>query len=147
MSRIPLSDLRDAMAAALEPRDENDPDVSPAGSLVVLENLVDSLTPPALLLEWSDPWLVQNGMAGMGGWWEARVNVICFAGRVTPGAGVDILERLMRHVIGRLADDPGTWPFETTTSPRRLTMGGVDYLASRITYRVPVAIEGSTNGR
>jgi hypothetical protein len=135
-SLIGFQALRDAAAAALAPVNDDDP--------AVLADIVDSLTPPALLLEWGDPWLEPGAGPGtptMGPClWTARLLVVCVAGRWEPGAGIDVLEQLVTYTIDRLAADPYTWPLDSVEGPRQTDMSGIPYLATRVAYNVPTAI-------
>lgn len=119
------------MAAVLAPVADTDP--------AVHAGYVDALDPPALMLAPSSPWL--EPMTGCT--WYARVDVLCVGGRVEPGAGLDEVERLIAYTLGRFADDPGTWPVVTVTAPRWVSIAAVTYLAARVTYRLPVTIEGT----
>ena len=74
------------------------------------------------MLGWDDPWLqagIANGIATMGPClYTARLQVTCVAGRLEPGAGVDVLEapRLLRPgPDARGPEHRGRW----TASPRR----------------------------
>ena len=73
--------------------------------------------------------------------YESHLNVLCFAGRLEPGAGVEELERLVAHVVYRLAGDVRTWPVQSLTSPRRFDFSGIPYLGTRVMLQVPVTIE------
>ena len=68
--------------------------------------------------------------------WTARGDVC--AGRLVPGAGVATLEELVHTTLGRLRADGGPWPLDTVSGPRVFTVGGINYLAARITVRVPI---------
>jgi hypothetical protein len=136
---LPLTEIRTAAFAALEPQSEGDP--------AVLVDVVDALTPPAIMLLWDDPWLQPGGSAGpvMGPClWSARLLVLCVAGRLEPGPGVAELERLISYVVTRLRDDLAyTWPVASALAPRVFDIGGVPYLGARVTYSVPASIEES----
>ena len=127
---LSLTDLRERAAAALAPVVESDPPVIHAP--------VDAIDPPALMLAWEDPWIEWRTPC----FWDARLGVFCFAGRIEPDAGVAALEGLINYVIGRMRADPYTWPHESTRAPRQLEIGGVPLLAARVIYRSPVAIGG-----
>jgi len=134
---IALGDLRDAAAAVLAPATDTDP--------VVLVDRVDSLTPPALMLDWADPWLEPGtgpGTPTMGGcMWTAQLLVVCVGARLEPGPGVAICEQLVGYTIDRLEADPAyTWPIDTVAAPRQHDISGVTYLAAFVQYRVPTTI-------
>lgn len=121
-----LLDARDKLAAALAPIAEDDP--------TVLVNLVDSIEPPALMLGWGEPWLEPQTVCNYLG----RLVVTCVAARLTPGAGVETLEELVEYTLTRLRNSGGAWPLENTSGPRLFNVGKFNYLAARITLRVPI---------
>ena len=121
-----LLDARAKLAAALVPLDDGDPSV--------LVNLVDALEPPVLMLGWGEPWLTPDTACLRTG----RLVVTCVAGRLVPGAGIETLEELVEHSLGRLRADGGPWPLDSVSGPRVFTVGNVNYLAARITLRVPI---------
>jgi hypothetical protein len=123
---VNLLDARAKLAAALDPIDDEDP--------VVLVDLVDSIEPPALMLGWGEPWLTPDTVCLRTG----RLVVTCVAGRLVPGAGVETLEQLVEYVLGRLTSDGGAWPLDSVSGPRVFTIANVNYLAARITLRVPI---------
>jgi len=125
-----LTDVRARAAEALAPASETDP--------AVFADVVDAVTPPALLLVWGDPWLTGRAI---GGYFEAAFEVLCIAGRLEPGAGVATLESLVTYVISRLRADGYPWPQASSQAPRIFDIGGVPYLGARVAYGVPVAIE------
>lgn len=121
-----LLDARSKLAAVLAPIDDDDP--------VVLAELVDQLEPPALMIGWGEPWLTPETACLRTG----RLVITCVAGRLVPGSGVETLEQLVESTLGRLAVDGGPWPLDTVSGPRVFTIGNVNYLAARITLRVPI---------
>jgi hypothetical protein len=133
---LPLGEVRARAAAALAPAAQDDPEV--------LVDVVDSLTPPALMLMWQDPWLEPQSFQGIGagsrGWWTASLAVRCVAGRVEPGPGVETLEQLVAYTLGRLMADDYTWPAATLTAPRVWPIGEVRYLFADVQYQVPVTV-------
>ena len=134
MPALPLSEIRGACAAALAPQTEDDPPV--------LVNLVDAVTPPALMLEWADPWLTSLTVTGGVGVLQATLNVICFAGRLEPGPGVTMLEQLVGLVLTRLAADTYSWPLTASQAPRRFDINGIPLLGVRLSFQIPVSIGG-----
>ena len=130
---IPLSEVRGRVAAALAPASDSDPEV--------LLDMVDSVTPPALLLEWSEPWVTVRTVAGGGGIFEATLTVLCLAGRIEPGPGIETLETLVAFVLGRLQADPSPWPLSASQAPRRFDIANVPLLGARLSFRVPVSVE------
>ena len=126
---LTITNAREAAAQALAP-------VDPADPLVVLDNVVDTLDPPAIMLVWDDPWLEPQGTCR---WW-ARLGVLCVASRIEPAPGVADLEQLVSYAIARLQADGYGWGVPTATAPRRWTIARVDYLAALVTYRLPVTL-------
>jgi hypothetical protein len=131
---LALTAIRDAAAAALAPVDDDDP--------MVFVDAVDSLVPPALLLDWADPWLEPaHGLGSIGACqWTARLQVICVAGRLEPGAGVDVLEQLVSLTVARLEADPYAWTLDTVSAPLQRDLAGISYLAANVVYAVPTSL-------
>jgi hypothetical protein len=131
---LELADIRDAAGVVLAPETDTDPPV--------LVDVVDSLTPPALMLIWDDPW-IEPGVVGaptMGPCLlNARLVVMCIAARLEPGAGVRTLEQLVAYAIERMKADTYTWRLNAVGAPRIYPIGNVDYLGARITYLVPTS--------
>ena len=125
-----LLDARAKLAAALAPQVDGDP--------TVLVDLVDGLEPPALMLGWGEPWLAAARTPCLYG---GRLVVTAVAGRLVPGAGVAMLEQLVTTTLDRLQADAagGAWPLESVSGPRVFTIGGINYLAARITLSVIVS--------
>jgi len=125
-----LLDARAKLAAALAPVDDTDP--------AVLVDLVDSIEPPALMIGWGEPWLTPDTSCLRTG----RLVITAVAGRLVPGAGIEMLEQLVTYTLGRLTEaGAGAWPLDPATGisgPRVFTVGGIQYLACRITVRTPV---------
>lgn len=119
-----LLDARAKLGATLAPVTDTDPEV--------LTTLVDSLEPPALMLGWGEPWLQPDTACITSG----RLVVTCVAGRLVPGAGVETLEELVHDTLARLRTATEPWPLDNVSGPRVFTIGGVNYLAARITLRV-----------
>jgi hypothetical protein len=121
-----LLDARSKLAAAIAPVNTGDP--------VVLDNLVDQLAPPVLMLGWGEPWLQPQTVC----LYQGRLVVTCVAGRLEPGAGIAKLEELVAYTLARLATSGGAWPLDSVSGPRSFIVGKVSYLAARITLRVPI---------
>lgn len=134
-SLIELEALRPAAAEVLAAVADTDP--------VVFTDVVDSLTPPALMLGWDDPWLTPGvGVATMGPClWTARLQVTCVAGRLEPGSGIDVLEQLVSLVIARMRSDAYRWPLDRVSAPLQRDLAGVSYLVADVVYAVPTAIQ------
>ena len=129
-----VAELRDLAAIALEPVDDTDP--------MVLADVVDSLTPPALMLIWGDPWLQPgSGARTMGPClWTARLQVLAVAGRLEPGPGIRTLEQLVSYIVERMNADTYTWPLDSVSGPRVFDIGNLPYLGARVTYLVPTTV-------
>ena len=127
---LTLTTARQAAAAALEPAADGDPDVH--------VDVVDSVTPPAIMLVWEDPWLEPQSYGPCLFW--AQLSALCIAARLEPGPGVETLEALVGYVVERLAADPYPWPQATSQAPRVFEIAGVSYLGARVTYRIPIQI-------
>jgi hypothetical protein len=123
---VNLLDARAKLAAALAPLDDDDP--------TVLVDLVDAISPPALMLGWGEPWLTPDTACLRTG----RLVITAVAGRLVPGAGVETLEQLVDYTLRRLATDTSPWPLDQVGGPRVFTIGNVNYLAARVTLRVPI---------
>lgn len=134
VATITLGELRNAAAAALEPVAEEDPPV--------LVDLVDSLTPPALMIGWDDPWLEAGaGRPTLGPClWTARLRVVCVAGRLEPGPGYDELDRLVAYVLERMRGDAYQWTLDQVSAPAQYDLSGVTYLSSFVIYTVPTTV-------
>jgi hypothetical protein len=116
---VNLLDARAKLAAALAPVEDSDPEV--------LMSLVDTLEPPALMLGWGEPWLLPE--------------TACLrTGRLVVTCVVAVLEELVGSTLARLAADPARnpWPLDSVSGPRVFTIGNVNYLAARVTLRVPI---------
>ena len=129
---LPLTEVRPRAAAALAPASDDDPEVH--------SEVVDSLTPPALVLVWDDPWLTPSSFGP--GLFDAQLTVLAVASRVMPGPGVSRLEELISYTITRLRDDDYQWPQASSQAPRIFEIGGLPFLGARVTYRVPVHVQG-----
>lgn len=121
-----LLDARAKLAADLAPVADGDPEV--------LVNLVDALEPPALMIGWAEPWLTANTACLYAG----RLTVTAVAGRLEPGAGIETLEQLVTYTLDRLRSSGGAWPLDAVGGPRVFTIGNINYLAARVTLRVPI---------
>lgn len=127
---LTLTGIRERAAGALAPHGPDDPPVLAAP--------VDSADPPALVLAWDDPWITFRTPC----LYDARVAVLCLAGRLTPDAGVEELEELVSHVAVRMREDAYPWVYQGARAPRLLELGGVPLLAARVIYSSPVTMGG-----
>jgi hypothetical protein len=132
---LELTALRDAVAAALDP--------GPDDELYVFADVVDSLTPPALVVEHGDPFLVPGiatrptiGQCD----YTARLVVICIAGRLEPGPGMDTLEQLETYVLERMRHDSQPWVLEEVSQRGQYDLAGITYLAASVTYTITTSL-------
>ena len=121
-----LADFRISVAADLAP--------GPTDDWNVQDGPVDAIEPPAYLLVWSDPWLVPATHC----YQTARLDVVAVAARVDVEGGHDQLERLVEYAYFVL-DGTGA-PVLATSRPGPFDIGGVTYLAARLTVTHPVAL-------
>jgi hypothetical protein len=112
---VELGELRDVAAAALAPAIDTDP--------MVFADIVEATVPPALVIEWDDPWLEPGaGLPTMGPCiYTARLRVVMIAGRLDPGAGYDEIDRLAAYVLGRMRADPTRGRSTASRDPTRST--------------------------
>lgn len=105
----------------------------------VYPTVVDAVEPPAFMLEWTPApqWILPSSFCR----YATYLDVLAIAGRVDVEGGIEFLETMIEaafpvlegHVVQALA--PG--PFE---------IGGVRYLAARITLQSQLTLGGSENG-
>jgi hypothetical protein len=134
MALLALGDVRDTAAAALAPVADTDPDV--------FADVVEAVVPPALLIEWDDPWLEAGaGLPTMGPClYTARLRVVLVAGRLEPGPGYDMLDELVIYVLSRMRSDSTQWTLDQVTAPLQRDLAGVTYLAANVNYTVPTHV-------
>ena len=130
-----VTDARLAAVAALQPAADGDPNV---------QMTADAVSPPTLIVYWSEPWLepaTSTGLRRMCSF-SARLSVLAVAGRIEPGEGVAELEQLVGYVAARL-DAPDRTMISVGTPLRwRAWLDQTEYLAAEIRYRTPVYLEG-----
>jgi hypothetical protein len=150
MPALPLDQVRSTAAAALAPTTAADPSISSEAAAatlasdtdpVVLVNVFDAVVPPALMLTWDDPWVAQQAIGR--GPYIAQLAVYCFASRIEPGPGVEVLEYLVCYTVTRLGTDASTaaWPLTAAQAPRKYAVSGIELLGARLTYRMPVSLD------
>jgi hypothetical protein len=123
-----LADLRTAVGVALT-ADAVYPD-----DATVLVDTVDSLSPPAYLLVWGSPWLVPSTFCAH----TVRLDVVCIAGRIDPAPGIETLETMVATALNRLR--AGRFPEVTVSPPGPFEIGGVRYLAARLSLDTQITI-------
>lgn len=97
-----------------------------ADDVSVINSLPDSVAPPAVLVGWGDPWLVQDTLCG----WVANVEMMIVAQRIEPGGQYATIESLVSLITSTLRD--GKYAIRDITAPYPLTLGGLDYLSASI---------------
>jgi hypothetical protein len=133
MPALALTGTRAAAGAALAPATETDPPIV---------ETTDSLTPPALMLEWANPWFAPASVAGGRGLLTATLNVLCFAARIEPEPGIVKLEELVSYVIGRLQGDLNPWTFTNAQTPVRVDMNAIPMFLARLSFTIPIYVNG-----
>src|SRR5262245_53600676 len=128
---LSLSQVRPTLAQVLAPMAPGDPEV--------LTDYPDTVTPPALVVVWDDPWLEQPTTMGPCDL-TANLVVLCVGSRIEAGPGIDMVEEMVAFTIDRLRADAYRWPLASTQAPREWVISNVHYLAARLAVRVPVAI-------
>lgn len=131
---VALQDLRDLAATALEAITDTDPNV--------FADVVEAVVPPALLIEWDDPWLEAGAdLPTMGPCiYRARLRIVMVAARLEPGPGFDTLDELAVYVLSRMRADTYPWTLDAVSAPLQRDLAGVSYLAANATYTVPTSI-------
>lgn len=116
-----LATFRESVAEALtESANGND--------IAVLDTPADAVSPPAYMLQWAEPWLERSTACAF----RVALDLWCISARVDPDPGVEFLELMVESALGDLnrARIPGA---QVASSPGPLELGGVRYLAARIT--------------
>ena len=122
-----LADLRARVADALV---DLDPDWS------VSSAPVDAVTPPAFVLVWADPWATRSSSCHYG----TRLDVVAIAARINPEPGIETLETMVERAVPAL--DAARAPVVEIVAPGPFDIGGVAYLAARLTITSPVTLSG-----
>lgn len=122
------AELRARVAAALEPLD---PDWA------VADGPVDSITPPAFLLVWADPWLLPQAVCS----YRASLDVVAISARIEPLPGIETIEALVAAALPALSG--AGVGFVQVGAPAQFEIGGLQHLAARITVSSPVTLGGS----
>jgi len=126
-----LADVRDTIATALH--DTIEPDQ--LGDIAVCAGPVDAMTAPGYLIEWADPMLIARGFC----LYDARVVVRVIGPRIDADNATVIVEQLMVPALVALAD-VGMVPVDVS-APAPFEIGGLTFLASRVTVQSPVTME------
>lgn len=97
-----------------------------ADNVTVISSLPDSITPPAVLVAWSDPWLTPGTFCQF----TAQLELLVVAQRIEPGGQYGVIEEIIDELAPALKQAGAT--IRDVTSPYPLQLGGVDYLAASI---------------
>ena len=128
MTSTALSDLRLAVADALVLPEPAPPDAT------VHADAVDAVSPPAYLLQWGNPWLLPSTFCAH----VARLDIVCVAGRIDPAPGIETVEQMIATAINRLR--AARLPEVIVQPPGRFDIGGVAYLAARLSLETKLTI-------
>lgn len=92
----------------------------------VIDNLPDSISPPAVLIAWGDPWLVPGTFCA----YTAQVEIMVVAQRIEPGGQYARIEFIVGEILDALKTVSAG--IRDVTSPYPMQLGGVDYLSASI---------------
>lgn len=129
-----FTEIRSELAALLAPADETEPHV--------YVDLVDAVDVPCFMLLWSNE-LTEEGTPGAS---FALPLVIAVAGRIEPGETLAVLERMYAEVFTRTRAD-ARFAIKSQEGPRIMDIGGISYLAARVTLRVAVTFSSPSYAR
>lgn len=93
----------------------------------VIDHLPDSITPPVVMVAWSDPWLTPSTLCE----WEAKLELLVVAQRIEPGGHLTKLEEIVSACVPIVKGLP-FYAIDDVTSPYPLEIAGVQYLAASI---------------
>lgn len=111
------------------------------GPVDVHDGPLDAVGGPCLIVGWGDPWLDPGNVCA----YLAHPSVICVAGRVEPGAGVELLEELVVFALDAIRGLP--MAVERVESPALTSFANVEYLTARIVCSTPLVLKGPGHGR
>jgi hypothetical protein len=87
----------------------------------------DQLSVPAVFVMWGAPWLTLHNKCK----WDANLDILLVAARFEPSGAFDTIEDLVEDVLPLL--EGGAWRFSFLEAPAPMDVGGVTYLAARLT--------------
>lgn len=93
----------------------------------VVDHLPDSITPPCVLVAWSDPWLAPSTLCA----YQATMEILIIAQRIEPGGQFETLEDIVSAILPGMKSIP-MWQVVDVTAPYPMQVAGVDYLAASI---------------
>ena len=126
-----LADVREQIADALTATIPT----ADLGDIAVSAAPVDAMTAPGYMVEWADPMLVSKTFCT----YDARVVVRVIGPRIDADNATAIVENLLAPALVALADI-GMVP-DDVAAPAPFDIGGVQFLAARITTQRAVTVE------
>ena len=94
----------------------------------------DSLTPPAFVLVWADPWVVPETVCH----YRTQLQVVCVAARIDPDPGYLQLEAMVAAAVPALR---ASVPLVSVGIVGPFESGGLQYLSTRVTLAGPSVSE------
>ena len=96
-------------------------------SVSVVDHLPDSITPPVVLVAWSDPWVTPATLCA----WQCAMQLIILAQRLEPGGKLETLEEIVSAILPPMKSLP-QWQVVDVSAPFPMQVAGVDYLAASV---------------
>lgn len=134
MSAHALTDARAHVAALLAAAVADQTEL--AELVTVNGGPVDAAVDPCYVLGWSDPWMVRASFCN----YTARVQVIAVGGRIEAEGGLAWVETLTALALDALT--AASLTVADVAAPAAFALGGIDYVAARLTVEHPVTIGG-----
>ncbi len=91
---------------------------------------------PPISSSGENPWLTPSTFCAS----VVRLDVVCVAARLDPAPGIETLEIMVEVATTRLA--LAELPIASVAPPSRFDVGGVPYLAARVTVEIPIKLGG-----
>lgn len=104
-----------------------------SADVAVVDSPPDQVAVPAAFVMWGTPWLTLHGRCK----WDANVDLLLVAARFDPAGAFDTIEDLAEKVLP-LTTSGGAWRFSFLESPAPMDIGGVTYLAARLTVATTI---------
>lgn len=101
--------------------------------VAVAEYPPDQTAVPAAFVMWGTPWLTLRNKCK----WDANIDVLLVAARFDPSGAFATIEDLAEAVLP-LITEGGAWRFSFLESPAPMDIGGVTYLAARLTVATTI---------
>jgi hypothetical protein len=113
------STIADLLAGAPWPVQYDVPDAVHPPTLFVVEQ-IEHLTPGSFCA------------------WNGAYDIVAVAGRLVPGAGMDLLDEMVDYVLSTMA--AAKLRTGTIAGAVRLEIAGVQYLAKRVPVNIPITV-------